>query len=244
MAPSLPMPDPADPALSLRGAPPRRAPLRAPEPWHQRVRDLLSTYLPLLLMLMLALGTWWLVRNTPGAAAPAEASAPRSDPDYTMQDFIVERFDKDGRLKARVQGERLRHYPDVDRIEVDQPRVRAVTDDGRILLAQARRAITNGDGSELQLLGDARVTGTGPHGEPVEFRGEFLHAFLHTERVRSHLPVSVFREGSEMHAKGMEYDHLEGLLQLQGPIRAKLLPQVPVSDSPRPPRGDATGKAP
>jgi lipopolysaccharide export system protein LptC len=103
--------------------------------------------------------------------------------------------------------------------------VRAVLDDGRVLLAQARRAITNGDGSELQLLGDARVSSTGPKGEPIEFRGEFLHAFLNTERVRSHLPVKVFSEGSEFQAAGMDYDHLSGLLQLQGRMRAVLQPR-------------------
>ena len=152
---------------------------------------MLATYLPLLLMAVLALGTWWLVKNTPSADGPRDAAPVRSEPDYTMQNFVVERFDKDGRLKVRIQGEQLRHYADTDRIEVDQARIRAVAADGRATLAQARRAITNGDGSELQLLGDARIDSTGPRGEPIEFRGEFLHAFLTTERMRSHLPVTV-----------------------------------------------------
>ena len=55
--------------------------------------------------------------------------------------------------------------------------------------------MANGDGSEVQLLGGARVDSAGPRGEPIEFRGEFLHAFLNTERVRSHLPVMVTSDG-------------------------------------------------
>ena len=185
---------------------------------------MLSTYLPLLLMLLLALGTWWLVKNTPSADGPGESPLPRKEPDYTMDHFVIERFDNNGRLKARMQGDRLRHYADTEFIEVDNARVRAVAEDGRITLAQARRAVTNGDGSELQLIGDARVDSTGPRGEPIQFRGEFLHAFLNTERVRSHLPVVVTSEGSEFRAAGMEYDHLTGQLQLQGKMRAILLP--------------------
>jgi lipopolysaccharide export system protein LptC len=127
----------------------------------------------------------------------------------------------------------LRHYADTDRIEIDQARVRAVAADGRATLAQARRAITNGDGSELQLLGDARINTTGPRDEPIEFRGEFLHAFLNTERVRSHLPVLVVRDGSEFRAAGMDYDHLTGLLQLQGQMRALLLPSNGAARSPK-----------
>lgn len=35
--------------------------------------DQLSIYLPVLLMGLLALGTWWLVRNAPMPQLPAEA---------------------------------------------------------------------------------------------------------------------------------------------------------------------------
>ena len=92
--------------------------------------------------------------------------------------------------------------------------------------ATARHAVANGDGSEVQLIGDARVDSSGSRGEPIQFRGEFLHAFLNTERLRSHLPVVVSSEGSEFRAAGMEYDHLSGKLQLQGTMRALLQPSA------------------
>ncbi len=226
MALELHLPDLTEGSIALGPVPPRSLPPRPRLAWHQRLRELLATYLPLVLMLLLALGTWWLVKNTPHADAPREAGGPRQEPDYTMQNFVVERFDKDGRLKVRLQGEQLRHYADRDLIEIDQARVRAVSDDGRVTLARARRAVTNGDGSEVQLIGDAQVDSNGPRGEPVQFRGEFLHVFVNTERVRSHLPVVVTRDGSEIRAAGMDYDHLSGQLQLQGKMRALLLPQA------------------
>ncbi|MBX9835689.1 MAG: LPS export ABC transporter periplasmic protein LptC, partial [Burkholderiaceae bacterium] len=48
-----------------------------------------TLYLPVILMGLLALGTWWLVRNTPQAAAPTAAVAPKHEPDYFMSDFSV-----------------------------------------------------------------------------------------------------------------------------------------------------------
>ena len=224
MALPLHLPDLEEDTLSLGQLPPRALPPRVPQPWHQRLRELLATYLPLVLMLLLALGTWWLVKNTPGPDAPPDAPLSREEPDYTMDNFIVERFDKTGRLKVRMQGERLRHFAGSDIVEVDDARVRSVAADGRVTVAQARRAVANGDGSEVQLIGDARVDSSGPRGEPVQFRGEFLHAFRNTERLRSHLPVTVTSAGSEFRAAGMEYDHLSGKLQLQGKMRAQLLP--------------------
>jgi lipopolysaccharide export system protein LptC len=224
MALELHLPDLSDGTLGP--LPSRALPPRAPQSWHQQLRELVATYLPLLLMLLLALGTWWLVKNTPGPDVPPEAPLSREEPDYTMDQFVVERFDRDGRLKLRLQGERLRHFAATDIIEIDQAKVRAVAADGRVTLAQARRAVANGDGSEVQLIGDARVDSGGSRGEPIQFRGEFLHAFLNTERLRSHVPVVVTSEGSEFRAAGMEYDHLSGKLELQGKMRAQLQPST------------------
>lgn len=222
MALQLHLPDLSDGTLGP--LPARPLPPRAPQTWVQRLRELAATYLPLLLMLVLALGTWWLVKNTPGPDEPAEPPLSREEPDYTMDNFVVERFDKNGRLELRMQGDRLRHFADTDIIEIDEARVRAISAEGRVTVAQARRAVANGDGSEVQLIGDARVDSTGPRDEPVQFRGDFLHAFVNTERVRSHLPVQVTSDGNVFRAAGMDYDHLTGQLKLQGRMSAVLQP--------------------
>ena len=189
----------------------------AAAPWPLRLLDLASAYLPLLMMAVLALGTWWLVRNAPGVETPREAVAPRHDADYVMTNFVVQRFASDGVLRTQIEGDRLRHYPDDDTIEIDDPRIRSIGNDGVVTLASARKALANGDGSEVQLLGDARVTQPAHDGaEAIEFRGEFLHALRNVERVRSHLPVVVTQGQSVVRAGGMEYDNLSRVIDLQG----------------------------
>jgi lipopolysaccharide export system protein LptC len=177
------------------------------------------------LMSLLALGTWWLVKNTPVSEGERPPVPPRHEPDYTMTDFMVQRFAADGAMRVQIEGERMRHYPDTDTLEIDQPRIRAITPDGRVTLASARRALSNGDGSEVQLIGAAQVVreAVGKQ-EAVEFRGEFLHAFLNTERVRSHLPVTVRRGGTEVRADAMEYDNLARVVDLKGRQRAVFAP--------------------
>lgn len=225
MSVELHLPDLPEVPISL-GPAPGAAP-RAPTPWHLRLRDALSSYLPLLLMAALALATWWLVKNSP---RPEQARPPRevsSEPDYTMTQFAVERFDASGRLKLRIEGAQLRHFPDTDRIEIEGATIRAYAPDGRVTLATARRALGNGDGSEVQLLGGAEVTAQDASGVPLVMRGEFLHAFLVTERVKSHLPVMVRQGGSELRAAGLDYDHTTRRLDLKGPLRAVLSPRAP-----------------
>ncbi len=214
------------PEVPISVGPLRRLAPRAAVPWHLRWREQLSAYLPLLLMALLALATWWLVKNSPGPPVEADARPVSPDPDYTMSRFAVERFDSSGRLKLRIEGEQLKHFPADDRIEIEGAVIRAIAADGRVTLAHARRAIGNGDGSEVQLLGGAEVASTDAAGTPLVMRGEFLQAWFVTERVSSHLPVQVQLGSSQMRAAGLDYDHATQRLDLKGPLRAELTPRA------------------
>ncbi len=187
--------------------------------------DLASSYLPLLLMALLALATWWLVRSAPpGATAPVEAPL-RHEPDYQMSQFTVLRFARGGALRTRIEGDQLRHYPDTDTLEIDNPRIRTITPDGRVTSASAQQALSNADASDVQLRGGAHVVREATATEQaIEFRGEFLEVFKNTEQVRSLLPVTVTQGGTEVQAAGMAYDNLTRIVTLQGRMRAVFTP--------------------
>jgi len=196
----------------------------------RRAWDRLSLYLPVLLMGLLALGTWWLVRNAPQVQGPQPAGAERHEPDYFMKEFSVKGFDASGRLQSEVLGEVARHYPDTDTLEIDAVRLRSLGLNGRLVRATADRALSNADGSEVQLHGNAvvvREMPRAPNGATLpqlEFRGEFLHAWPKLERVRSDRPVTLTRGKDRFTADSMEYDNLEQVLQLRGRVRGVLFP--------------------
>ena len=194
-----------------------------PAPWYLRAIDTASTYLPLLLMAVLALGTWWLVKNTPLFEGDRAAAPLRHEPDYTMTQFMVQRFGPNGAMRVQIEGDLMRHYPDTDTYEIDNPRIRAIGDDGRITLATARLALANRDGSEVQLTGAAHVVREATAAQAaIDFRGEFLHYFQYSERVQSHLPVVVTQGGSEIRGDSMIYDNLARVLDLRGRVRGVL----------------------
>ncbi len=202
-----------------RAAAPPRRPSRTR--WNQRLFEAFSTYLPLLLMGLLALGTWWLVKNTPMPTPDSPAKALRHEPDYTMHHFTVQRFNAAGPLRAQIDGEVLRHYPDTDTIEVDNIRLRSIGETGTITRASARSALSNGDGSEVQLMGGARVEREAtPTQEAATFTGEFLHAFLNTEQVRSHLPMTLQQGNTVVTGDSFEYDNLNRVAVVNGRVRA------------------------
>jgi lipopolysaccharide export system protein LptC len=226
--------EPAVPTAPGRGSPftatafaPAPDPLRpaTPTAWLAGIVEALTTYLPVLLMALLALGTWWLVKNTPLFESAPRAAAQRHEPDYTMTRFVVQRFAPDGTLKVQIEGDVMRHYPDDERLEVDNPHIRARDAAGNLIVATARLARSNADGSELQLNGGAHLQRNAGDGTaPVEIRGETLQYFVDTERVVSTQPVTLTHGRSELRANALIYDNLAGLADLSGRIRASFVP--------------------
>lgn len=196
-------------------------------PWRVRVLEAISTYLPLLLMGLLALGTWWLVKNTPTADTARAGALPSDEPDYEMRNFVIQRFAPDGSAQIRIEGRRMHHHPLTNTLEIEEVQLRAVGRDGGVTSARADRALTNADASEVQLLGKAEVVrqDTGRQAQ-TEFRSEFLHFFQATERVRSHLPVTVQRGANQFRADAVEYDNLAQVIELKGRVRAVFAPDA------------------
>jgi lipopolysaccharide export system protein LptC len=218
MPAELHLPDLPEVPVVLGPVAPR--PPRPPQPLASRLRDAVSAYLPMLLMVLLALGTWWLVQNTPRDADPRETPPVRHEPDYLMDNFVAQRFAADGRLVLRLQGERLRHYPDTDEVEIDGVRIEALSPDGRRTTATARQAVLHEATQRLRLIGGADVLSEVAGGEPVRIRGEDLRLDARAQRLTSDQPVQVRQGGTTLSGGGLDYDQAAQRLQLLGAVRA------------------------
>jgi lipopolysaccharide export system protein LptC len=192
------------------------------------VWERLSLYLPIALMGVLALGTYWLVRSTPEFAATPPPQTPRHEPDYTMKNFSVKAFDAAGRLKSEVLGAETRHYPDTDTVEIAAVRIYSHNARGQLTTATANRAITNADGSEVQLLGNATVmreAGSDVRANPpLSFAGDHLHANLDTELVRADQPVRLTRGRDVFTADTLALDNAAQWVELRGRVRGSIAP--------------------
>ena len=224
MPPELHLPDLPELPLSLGPAAPPPGERRASPSFVTRVREWISGYLPLLLMTALALGTWWMVRNTPAGPGPISSGGPVHDPDYTLDRFTMQRFDPDGALRVVIDGEHMRHYPDDDIMEVETIRVVETAADGRRMVATAKQGRARGDGSEVWLDGQAQVVGEQPGQPPIQINGEHLRANPKARRVESDSPVTVTQGGNRFEAEGMIYDGDTRLLTLLGKSHGLYLP--------------------
>ena len=197
----------------------------------RHVGDKASMYLPVLIMGLLALGTWWLVRNAPKPIAVDTEKVLQHDPDYFLKDFVIKNFEASGRLKSRLNGTTGEHFPDTDTLEIDDARMLSFTPDGRKTVGSSNRALSNGDGSEIQMFGQAVITR-----EPMsasanqkalpamQLESEFLHIWPNEERVSTNKPVVMTRGSDKFTGDSMQYHHLDQILQMQGRVKGVIEP--------------------
>ncbi len=192
----------------------------------RRLLDQLSLYLPLILMGVLALGSWWLVRSMPEMAHADENKPARKEPDYRLEKFWVKSFDSTGRMTREVGGATGRHYPDVDELHIDQVRIYAESEKNVKMNAKAETGIATGDGERVTLIGQAVAIREADAQAPrTELRGERLLALPKQERLLSSDPVRITREGDVFTAQTLNFNSKAGEYLLEGRVRGMLAPR-------------------
>jgi lipopolysaccharide export system protein LptC len=218
----LHLPDLPDVPVAL--GPVRGGARRQRPAWSERLRGLLGTTLPLMLMALLALGTWWLIRHAPEAASPQAPRSAQHVPDYRLERFTLQRFAASGERTLQIEGQSLRHFPDNDELDIDSVTVVATGVQGRDTHATARQAIASGDGSRVQLMGGVEVLSSDNSGQTVVMTGEHLDLQLSEQVLLADKPVRVRQGDSEFRADGLRLDQTTQQLTLIGPVRAVFQP--------------------
>ncbi|NBS77003.1 MAG: LPS export ABC transporter periplasmic protein LptC [Betaproteobacteria bacterium] len=202
--------------------------LPAPVPtsgWRKRLETLLA-FLPMVLLAILLWGSVWLVRNAPKAVSGAVVAETSHEPDYFANNFTLKTYSLQGDLKSFLQGTSSVHFPDTLTNLIEQPVVHSISRSGRLTTAVAQRSLSNEDGSEIQLIGQAVVhkQGVGTKEPAMTLRSEFIHMFTNTDTLVTYAPVKIERGDNRFQANGMKADNLNQRFLLQGQVKVLLVP--------------------
>ena len=198
----------------------------------QRGWEAVSIYLPVVLMGVLALATYWMVQRTPAPTEPAPLPQSRGhEVSFFMRGALIKTYDPSGRLQNELSGTEIRHYGDDKALEVDQPRLLSISPDAWVTRATAQRALIQDEGSNLQLMGQAvvvREAGQQADGRPLprlELRGEFLVMGTREQWLRSPQPAVLTSGSDRFSADSLSYDHRTRVAELNGRVKATLMPR-------------------
>lgn len=191
----------------------------------RRLLDALSLYLPLIVVAMLASGSWWLVRSIPALTSPEANKPVRQEPDYRLSDFSVKSFNATGQMTREITGKKAQHFPATENLQIEEIRIFAQNDNGRRMSAQALQGVASDDGTQVTLVGQAQTIQHAQENRPqIELRGERLVALPDEDRVLSDDPVHITRGRDVFTANTMNFNSNTGEYVLQGRVRGTLMP--------------------
>lgn len=180
-----------------------------------------AIFFPLVLLLLLALITFWINKTVQPPAARIDGSS-RHDPDYMMGNFVTTQTDAYGNLRYKLAAVEMKHYPDDDTTELQRPRYTQFAVGKPYTQVEGLRGYVSNDGEEVQLFDNVKVTrqAFGDKGE-MTVETEYLNIRPNDEVVTTDRPVVIKQAPKTViYATGMVYEKKNQTVTLLNKVRA------------------------
>lgn len=177
--------------------------------------------LPLFLMAMLAILTFWIDYSVQTPEAKIDGSS-RHDPDYILNNFTTTRTDENGDLRYRLTASEMRHYPDDDTTELEKPRFERYEIDKPFTTIEGNKGVVSKDAETVEFIDDVKVVRQAFNGKgEMVVLTDKLEVMPNEEMAKTDSPVVITQEPKTViHATGMIYDKKNQTVQLLNRVKA------------------------
>ena len=204
-------------------------PASAREQWPDILWRRLTDLLPLLLVLLLALVTTWLVKSMPKEDSSTPLP-PADQPDYYMRSFELRRYTPQGQLQTVLTAVYADHVPDKDQLRIQQPNSYSIDTQGNETRATALRATSDRPGQNIELFDQVRVVhqrkpdAKNTTAEPIVFESNYLKTINRQEHISTNQPVKITRGANTITGTGMDFTNSTKVVQVHGRAQAIIAP--------------------
>jgi len=173
---------------------------------------------PLVLMLALALLSFWLERTA--REVPMQAAPNRHDADYSVERFTITDYRRDGTPHSTLSAVKMVHYPDDDSTVLAAPRLVQTRPGEPRLVLSAERGTLSRNGEEVFLNDNVLlVREPGEDAPEARMHTSYLHVLPGQALARTDREVRIEETGRTLIGRGMEYDNEARRLVLLSQVR-------------------------
>ena len=174
----------------------------------------LTTWFPLLILVVLAAVTFWLNQKAQSPES-AHSKNQRHDPDVTMQNFSVVQMGVGGEILYTLTAKNMSHYPDDESTNLVAPELIYAEKPRAPLKIVSKRALLSRDGENIYFHEDVRLSHSPLHkqGEMI-LTTEFLHVIPDQGIAKTDRFVSITKPGANITAVGMEFNWATSIIKL------------------------------
>jgi lipopolysaccharide export system protein LptC len=181
----------------------------------------------LTVVMLLALGSFWLldvVRRGMEDNAPA---AKRTEPDYYVEQFNFVRLAKSGQARYHVSGERMVHYPQNDSYEIRRPVMKGLSDKRPTTTIVADRAVSNTDLSQVQLFSNVKIDRpAAASSQHLQLTSDYLMVLPDDDVMKTNRPVKLISGANVLTGVGMFANQATGEFRLASQVHGTLPPRA------------------
>jgi lipopolysaccharide export system protein LptC len=186
--------------------------------------------MPLLLMGLLTLLTFWLVqKNTPHEKSALERVR-LHEPDYTINNGTLSALSELGATKYRILGNTVTHYDDDASIDITTPRMRLFQPGKAPVTVKADTGHLDGDLTILDLINNASIfrpaqaaTATEPATLRMLASSSYFKVLINDDIIESDRPITLEQGMSIMHStEGGRFNNVEQSMTLSGQVKGRI----------------------
>ena len=184
--------------------------------------------LPLLMLaVVLALGSFWLLEIMRKSGKDSNPAAARVDPDYFVENFNFVRLSATGEAQYNISGKRMVHNPADDTHTVELPVINSLSRERPPMTARADRARIEADGSKVHMYDQVRIDRPKtPTSNLFHMESDYLLVLPNEDVMRTDKPVRMTLGESQLNGTGMVANNATGQVQLASRVQASLPPKT------------------
>ena len=186
--------------------------------------------MPLILMGLLTLLTFWLVqKNTP----PEKSTLERvrlHEPDYTIKDGALSALNELGNTKYRILGNKVTHYDDDASIDILTPRMRFFQLDKAPVTVKSDTGHLDGDLTILDLFDNASIFRPAQAASPTQpatlrmlASSSYFKVLINDDIIETYRPITLEQGMSIMNStEGGIFNNVEQSMVLTGQVKGRI----------------------
>ena len=178
----------------------------------------MRTYITLAIFIIIAIGSFWFLQNLTEEPA-TDKTADSHFPDYFMENFSITSLNPQGKPEYILKAEKMLHYSDDDKAELDQPFINIKQADNDITL-RASRAIFLQQQNTI-FLHDKVVIHRAASKTQSELSifTDYLKIDTESHIAETHLAARVKTPEAELNTIGLKLDNMQGTVTLQSQVK-------------------------
>ncbi|MDB5949786.1 MAG: lptC [Massilia sp.] len=174
-----------------------------------------------------ALGSFWLVQVINRGDFARGVDAPKTEPDYIVDNFSFVRMTQDGKPRYIISGDRLTHRPSDDSLDVVMPVVQNIASKQPPMTMHAKTAHIDQTNNIVYLKGDVDIRRPPLNAtQAMTLKTDALTVFTDEDRMETAQPFDLVVGSTTVSGVGMKANNATGRLDVQSRMQLNFPPRT------------------